>query len=423
MQRRAAGRFDLLWHRTNLHSWKTPTASVPASLTVDGSTFAIVDLPAIGGARLAQLPIVLRLLLENVVRHMDGPERDAAVAAIFGWLEHGTSEAEIAFQPGRVLMHDTTSTPALVDIAAMRDVLAEAGVDPSLLNPVLPVDVSVDHSLAVEAFGSRGALAENQAHELRRNARALPLPALGLEGAARRAHPSAGHRHHAHDQPRAAGDGRHDARSATASSWAVPDMMIGTDSHTPMINGIGVLGWGVGGLEAQTVMFGMPTMLRIPDVVGVHLSGALRPGVLATDLALVVTQRLRAIGVAGEFVEFFGPGVVDPVGRRALGGREHGAGVRLDDRLLPGRRAHARLPARDRSQRGGGRASSRPTAGASGCGSTPRRGRAARGCSRSTSRRSACMSPVRVGRRTCSAMPRPARRSRRSRRHGARAER
>ncbi|MEO6745942.1 MAG: aconitate hydratase AcnA, partial [Caldimonas sp.] len=280
----------------------------PGSLTVDGSTFAAVDLPGIGGARLAQLPVVLRLLLENVVRHTAGPERDAAVAAIFGWLERGTSEAEIAFQPGRVLMHDTTSTPALVDIAAMRDVLAEAGADPSLLNPVLPVDVSVDHSLAVEAFGSRGALAENQAHELRRNReryRFLRWASKALRGV--RIHPPGTGIMHTINLEQLATVVTTQVRDGV--QWAVPDMMIGTDSHTPMINGIGVLGWGVGGLEAQTVMFGMPTMLRIPDVVGVHLSGALRPGVLATDLALVVTQRLRAIGVAGEFVEFSGPGV------------------------------------------------------------------------------------------------------------------
>ena len=139
------------------------------SLAFGDCSYQFVDLPAVFGDRLRELPVVLRLLLENAVRHMRGDERRAAVNALFDWLGTGTSEAEIAFQPGRVLMHDTTSTPALVDIAAMRDALAEAGADPSVLNPGLPVDVSVDHSLAVEAFARPDALRINLDHELRRN--------------------------------------------------------------------------------------------------------------------------------------------------------------------------------------------------------------------------------------------------------------
>lgn len=202
-------------------------------------------------------------------------------------------------------MHDTTSTPALVDIAAMRDALAEAGMDPAVLNPVLPVDVSVDHSLAVEAYARADAAALNLDTELRRNAeryRFLRWASKALSNV--RIHPPGTGIMHTINLEQLAtvvcqGD----------DGLLYPDMMIGTDSHTPMINGIGVLGWGVGGLEAQTVMFGMPTLLRIPDVIGVRLSGALAPGVTATDLALTVTQRLRAIDVSGEFVEFFGPGV------------------------------------------------------------------------------------------------------------------
>jgi aconitate hydratase len=276
--------------------------------TLAGTTGRLVDLPALAGKRLAQLPHVLRLLLENVVRCMRGPERDAAVAAVFAWLDHGRSEQEVAFQPGRVLMHDTTSTPALVDIAGMRDALAEAGVDPARLSPVLPVDVSVDHSLAVEAYGRRDAAALNLDHELRRNReryRFLRWAAAALQGV--RIHPPGTGIMHTINLEQLATVVTTEVRDAT--TWIVPDMMLGTDSHTPMINGIGVLGWGVGGLEAQTVMFGLPTMLRLPDVIGVQLTGALPAGVLATDLALTVTQRLRAIGVAGEFVEFFGPGV------------------------------------------------------------------------------------------------------------------
>jgi aconitate hydratase len=280
----------------------------PAHFSVDHQSYAVVDLPALCGDKLQKLPVVLRLLLENAVRHMTGEERLLAVQSIFDWLETGTSEAEIAFQPGRVLMHDTTSTPALVDIAAMRNALAEAGVDPAILNPGLPVDVSIDHSLAVEVFAVRDAVTVNLQHEIRRNGeryKFLRWASAVLKGV--RIHPPGTGIMHTINLEQLATVVTTEQKNGQA--WAVPDMMIGTDSHTPMINGIGVLGWGVGGLEAQTVMFGMPTMLRIPDVIGVKLVGALPPAVLATDLALTVTQRLRQVGVTGEFVEFYGPGV------------------------------------------------------------------------------------------------------------------
>ncbi|MBS0339460.1 MAG: aconitate hydratase AcnA [Proteobacteria bacterium] len=278
------------------------------ALKAGGATFLAIDLPRLAKGRLARMPWVLRLLLENVARNMEGAERETAIEALLAWADTGTSEAEVAFQPGRVLMHDTTSTPALVDLAAMRSTLAEAGIDPAVLNSSLPVDVSVDHSLAVEAFGRPDAPARNMEFEIRRNAERygfLRWASKVLEGV-RINPPGTGIMHTINLEQLATVA---TAQEREGAAWLVPDMMIGTDSHTPMVNGIGVLGWGVGGLEAQTVMFGMPTMLRIPDVIGVRLSGHLRPGVLATDLALTVTQRLRAIGVSGEFVEFFGPGV------------------------------------------------------------------------------------------------------------------
>jgi aconitate hydratase len=280
----------------------------PSRFEHAGASYLVVDMPGLFGEHLRRLPVVLRLLLENVIRTASGAERAQAVEAIFGWLEHGTSEAEIAFQPGRVLMHDTTSTPALVDIAAMRDTLAEAGWDPTVLNPGLPVDVSVDHSLAVEFFAQRDAVARNLQLEQRRNNERysfLRWASKVMRGV--RIHPPGTGIMHTINLEQLATVARVEQREDGA--WVVPDTLIGTDSHTPMINGIGVLGWGVGGLEAQTVMFGMPTMLRIPDVVGVHLTGELGAGVSATDLALTVTQRLRAMGVSGEFVEFYGPGV------------------------------------------------------------------------------------------------------------------
>ena len=279
-----------------------------ARLTAGDASLRFVDLPGMFGETLYRLPVVLRLLLENVIRNTQGDERRMAVEGIVEWLERGTSEVEIAFQPDRVLMHDTTSTPALVDIAAMRDALAEAGADPGALNPVLPVDASVDHSLAVEYFARPDAAPMNLQQELRRNAeryRFLRWASRALTGV--RIHPPGTGIMHTINLEQLATVVS--VRERDGERWAAPDTLIGTDSHTPMINGIGVLGWGVGGLEAQTVMFGMPVMQRIPDVVGVRLTGALKPGTLATDLALTVTQRLREIGVAGEFVEFFGPGV------------------------------------------------------------------------------------------------------------------
>ena len=203
-------------------------------------------------------------------------------------------------------------------MAALRDTLAEAGVDPSVLRPQLPVDVSVDHSLAVEAFAQPGAIPINMEHEIRRNAeryRFLRWASKALSGV--RIHPPGTGIMHTINLEQLATVVTTERRDG--EDWVVPDAMIGTDSHTPMVNGIGVLGWGVGGLEAQTVMFGMPTMLQIPDVVGVRLTGALRPGVLATDLALVVTHRLRELDVTGDFVEFFGPGLPSlSAGERAV---------------------------------------------------------------------------------------------------------
>ncbi|MFM0502077.1 aconitate hydratase AcnA [Paraburkholderia caffeinilytica] len=277
-------------------------------MSVGEASYRFINLPALFGAQLRSLPVVLRVLLENIVRSTEGRDRDSAVQAIFEWLEPGTSESEIAFHPGRVLMHDTTSTPALVDVAAMRDALAEEGIDPTALNPVLPVDVSVDHSLAVEYFARPDAAGSNLQLELRRNEeryRFLRWASRALRGV--RIHPPGTGIMHTINLEQLASVVSIENRNG--ESWAVPDTLIGTDSHTPMINGIGVLAWGVGGLEAQTVMFGLPVMQRIPDVVGVRLSGALPAGTLATDLALTVTQRLRQIGVSGEFVEFFGPGV------------------------------------------------------------------------------------------------------------------
>ncbi|MBR0781946.1 aconitate hydratase AcnA [Bradyrhizobium iriomotense] len=278
-----------------------------ATLIMGSQTYRIADITAAAGEGLLRLPMILRILLENVLRN-GGEERDASVAAILGWLANGRSDREIAFQPSRVLMHDTTCGPALVDIAGLRASLAEAGGDPNRLNPVLPVDVSTDHSLGVDVFGRPDAMKLNMAQELKRNGeryRFMKWASQALDGV--RVHPPGTGIMHTLNLERLASVVTTTTRDGQL--WAVPDTLIGTDSHTPMINGIGVLAWGVGGLEAESVMFGMPVTMRVPEVVGVRLTGRLREGVLATDLALTVTERLRRIDLADRFVEFFGPGV------------------------------------------------------------------------------------------------------------------
>lgn len=279
---------------------------MPTAFEFEGTRYKVIDLVAEAGDRLYRMPYIHRILLENVLRTAE--DAQMAIQAFLEWVETGGSDVEIPFLPNRVLMHDTTCGPALVDIAGMRSALAEAGGDPVLLNPVLPVDVSTDHSVAVDVFGTASARERNVRREYERNAERYSFMKWATNTLANfRVHPPGTGIMHTLNLERL-------ATVATALErdgvlWAVPDTLIGTDSHTPMINGIGVLGWGVGGLEAESVFFGMPVALRVPDVVGVRLTGSLRKGVLATDLALVVTHLLRQSDLQDKFVEFYGPGV------------------------------------------------------------------------------------------------------------------
>ncbi|MBW8812865.1 MAG: aconitate hydratase AcnA [Caulobacterales bacterium] len=281
-------------------------------LASSGRRYRIVDLPGVLGEAADRLPWIHRILIENLLRRRGDP------APLADWLRQGHSDAEIAFHPGRVLMHDTTCGPALVDMAACRSALAEAGGDPARLNPVLPVDVSTDHSVAVDRFGTPDARAHNMARELERNGERYRFMKWAT-GAFRNltVHPPGSGIMHTLNLERLASVVT--TASVEGQAWAFPDTLIGTDSHTPMVGGLGVLAWGVGGLEAETVMFGLPVTLRAPRVVGVRLSGRLAEGALATDLALEVTALLRGEGIGGRFVEFFGPGVSTlSVGDRAV---------------------------------------------------------------------------------------------------------
>lgn len=293
----------------------TSTQTAPpvpeAAITGPFGTRRVVDLRAAAGGALSRMPWCHRVLLENVLRQ---PDAAAALGrdALLDWVASGRSEAEIPFAPLRILMHDTTCGPALVDIAAMRDALAEAGGDPARLNPAVPVATSTDHSLAVDVSAAPGALGRNMAREMERNAeryRFMKWAANTVRGF--RVFPPGTGIMHTINIERLATVVATVRRDGAASSvpWAAPDTLVGTDSHTPMVNGLGVLAWGVGGLEAEGVMFGVPVTLRVPEVVGVRLLNRLPEGAFVTDLALTVTQRLRRLGVAGEFVEFFGPGV------------------------------------------------------------------------------------------------------------------
>ncbi|ONG58134.1 aconitate hydratase 1 [Pseudoroseomonas deserti] len=267
-----------------------------------------IDLPGIAGAeRLARLPYSLRVLLENLLRHQDEDTvRQADIDALLAAAEGEARPGDVAFRPARVLMQDFTGVPGMVDLAAMRDAVAARGGDARRVNPMIPVDLIVDHSLIVDCAGTPDAMARNVAHEYRRNAERYSFLrwAQTAFGNFRVAPPGGGILHQVNLE--------HVAnvvvsREEGGRRIAYPDTLVGTDSHTTMINALGVLGWGVGGIEAEAAMLGQPLVFRLPEVVGVRLTGRLPVGATATDLVLTLTQRLRALGVVEKFVEFTGP--------------------------------------------------------------------------------------------------------------------
>ena len=280
--------------------------------------FSISAAEAAGIGDLRLLPLSLRILLENLLRCEDGRAVTIEdIAAFATWLEQCTSAREIAFMPARILMQDFTGVPAIVDLAALREAAVAAGGDAQRVNPRIPVDLVIDHSVTVERAGSADAFAYNVQVEMERNRERYTLLRWAQQSFAnvRVVPPGTGICHQVNLEYLAKVVWSSDS---DGKRLAYPDTVVGTDSHTPMVNGLGVLAWGVGGIEAEAAMLGRPMSMLLPEVVGVKLSGALQPGVTATDLVLYITELLRNFGVVGKFVEFFGAGLEHlPIADRA----------------------------------------------------------------------------------------------------------
>ena len=303
-----------------------------ATLEAGGKTYAYFSLKKAGEALgdIARLPFSMKVLLENLLRFEDGETvtRDD-LQAMVDWLKERRINREIQYRPARVLMQDFTGVPAVVDLAAMRDAMAQLGGDPQKINPLVPVHLVIDHSVMVDEFGNPRAFERNVAFEYQRNAERYEFLKWGSQAFDnfKVVPPGTGICHQVnleHVSQVVWSD-----EDQNGDTIAYPDTLVGTDSHTTMVNGLGVLGWGVGGIEAEAAMLGQPVSMLIPEVVGFRLSGELAEGITATDLVLTVTQMLRQKGVVGRFVEFYGPGLENlPLADRATIGNmapEYGA--------------------------------------------------------------------------------------------------
>jgi len=283
------------------------------TLTVGGKDYIyynLVEAEKNGLDGVSRLPFSMKVLLENLLRNEDGRSvTKEAIQAVAGWLaDKGTAGVEIAYRPARVLMQDFTGVPAVVDLAAMRDGIASLGGDPQKINPLVPVDLVIDHSVIVDEFGTPMAFARNVELEYQRNEERYKFLKWGQQAFRnfRVVPPGTGICHQVNLEYLGQVVWTNDESGETV---AYPDTCVGTDSHTTMINGLGVLGWGVGGIEAEAAMLGQPVSMLLPEVIGFKLTGKLKEGITATDLVLTVTQMLRKKGVVGKFVEFFGPGL------------------------------------------------------------------------------------------------------------------
>ncbi|HET6183861.1 MAG TPA: aconitate hydratase AcnA [Acetobacteraceae bacterium] len=283
------------------------------TLSVDGKEYDYFSLPEAAKqlGDIARLPVTLKILLENILRFEDGSSYKVEDAkAIAGWLNGAHSDREVPFRPARILMQDFTGVPAVVDLAAMRDGITRLGGSPEKVNPLVPVDLVIDHSVMVDVYARPDALQRNVDIEFERNGERYQFLRWGQDAFNNFSvvPPGTGICHQVNLEylGQCVWTGKDGARTL-----AYPDTLYGTDSHTTMVNGLGILGWGVGGIEAEAAMLGQPIAMLIPDVIGFRLTGKLPEGATATDLVLTVTQMLRRKGVVGKFVEFFGPGLDD----------------------------------------------------------------------------------------------------------------
>src|SRR4051794_28586090 len=291
-------------------------------LKVGSKTYAYYSLAAAeknGLKGISRLPFSMKVLLENLLRNEDGRSVSKPdLLAVAQWLKAKSSEREIAFRPARVLMQDFTGVPAVVDLAAMRDAMTKLGGDPKKINPLVPVDLVIDHSVAVNFFGNNGAFKKNVEEEYRQNLERYQFLKWSQKSFDNFnvVPPGTGICHQVNleylsqtvwtKKDKVKIDGK-----AATMDVAYPDTLVGTDSHTTMVNGLAVLGWGVGGIEAEAAMLGQPYSMLLPEVIGVRFNGKLKEGVTATDLVLTVTQMLRKRGVVGKFVEYFGDGIAN----------------------------------------------------------------------------------------------------------------
>jgi aconitate hydratase len=291
------------------------------TLKVGTKTYAYYSLPIAeknGLKGISRLPFSMKVLLENLLRNEDGRTvTKEDIQAVAAWLKKKSSDREIAFRPARVLMQDFTGVPAVVDLAAMRDAMKLLGGDAQKINPLVPVDLVIDHSVIVNFFGDNSAFKKNVDEEYKQNQeryRFLKWAQKAFNNF-RVVPPGTGICHQVNleylSQVAWTAKAKLKVNGKTVNEVAYPDSLVGTDSHTTMVNGLAVLGWGVGGIEAEAAMLGQPLSMLLPEVIGFKLTGKLKEGVTATDLVLTVTEMLRKRGVVGKFVEFFGPGVLD----------------------------------------------------------------------------------------------------------------
>ncbi len=288
------------------------TFSTRSTVEVGDRSYTLAKLPLLEdqGFDIGRLPYSMRILLENLLRREDGSVVDAAdIEAAARWDPQATPSVEIAFMPARVLLQDFTGVPAVVDLAAMRDAMVAMGGDPEKINPLQPVELVIDHSVQVDEYGTDAAFLINVEKEFERNRERYAFLKWGQRAFDnfKAVPPGTGICHQVNLEY--LGRVVMDGPGGDGATVAYPDTLVGTDSHTTMINGLGVLGWGVGGIEAEAAMLGQPVTMLIPQVVGFRLTGELSPGATATDLVLTVTQMLRKRGVVGKFVEYYGPGL------------------------------------------------------------------------------------------------------------------